>query len=61
MAKDTDIADALDQVNEIIDRLESGKLSRDEGETLRTQGHEQISTLRDLIDSEQGEIIELDE
>lgn len=60
MAKDTDIAETIDRVNEIIDRLESGEVSRDEGENLLTEGYEQISTLRDCIDSERGEIIELE-
>ncbi|WP_254544920.1 exodeoxyribonuclease VII small subunit [Halomarina pelagica] len=61
MAKDTDIADAIDHVNEIIDHLESDDLSLDEGETLLADGHERIAALRDRLDGEQGEIIELDE
>ena len=61
MAKDTDITDALDQVNEIIDRLESDDLSLDEGETLLADGHEQIAALRDHLDGKQGEIIEFED
>jgi len=61
MAKDTDIADAFDQVNEIIDQLEASDLSLDEGETLLADGHEQIAALRECLDGEQGEIIELED
>lgn len=60
MTTDTDITATIERVNEIIEQLESGNCSRSDGTELFEEGHERLAELRDVVDGETGEIVELE-
>ena len=60
MATDTDITDTIERVTEIIEQLESGNWSRSDGTELFEEGQERLADLRDVVDGDTGEIVELE-
>lgn len=60
MAKDTEISDNVEHIKTLIEQLEAGEQSRSAGEELFEEGQGRLAKLRSLVDSGDGEIIELE-
>lgn len=60
MATDTDITNTIEQVTEIIEQLESGNCSRSDGKELFEEGQEPLADLREFVDGDADEIVELE-
>lgn len=59
MAKDSEINDRLEQVEEIIEQVDADECSLDDGEELYKEGHRLISEVRDVLSGDPGEVTEL--
>jgi len=61
MAKERELDERLDRVEEIIEQLESGEPSRDEGGRLFEEGRQTLDEIREILDRGEGEVVELPE
>ena len=61
MAKEHELTDRIDRVEEIIKQLELGDPSREEGERLFKEGQQMLDEIREILDRGEGEVIELPE
>ena len=57
MAKDTEISENVEQINTLIEQLESGGHSKFTGEELFQEGQGRLAKLRELVNDGDGEII----
>lgn len=61
MAKEHELTERIERVEEIIDELESGNPSQAEGERLVEEGRQKLDDVRDILNRGDGQIIELPE
>ena len=61
MAKEHELTEWIERVEEIIDELESGAPSQAEGERLLEEGRQKLDEIRELLDRGEGNIVELPE
>ena len=61
MAKERELDKRLDRVEAIIEQLESGNPSREEGERLFGEGRQTLNEIREILDRGEGEVVELPE
>ena len=61
MAKERDLDERLDRVEAIIEQLESGDPSREEGERLFKEERQTLDKIREILDRGEGEVVELPE
>jgi exodeoxyribonuclease VII small subunit len=59
MAKERELDERLDRVEAIIEQLESGGPSREEGERLFEEGRQTLEETREILDRGEGEVVEL--
>ena len=55
------LVERLDGVEAIIEQLESGDPSREEGERLFEEGQQTLEKIREILDRGEGEVVELPE
>lgn len=61
MAKERELDERLDRVEAIIEQLESGDPSREEGERLFEDGQQTLDEIPEILDRGEGEVLELPE
>ena len=61
MAKDRDIDERIERVEEIIRQLESGEVDSSTAERLFEEGQRKLDEVREILDRGDGEIVELPE
>ena len=61
MAKDRDIDERIERVEEIIRQLESGEVDSSSAERLFEEGQRKLDEVREVLDRGDGEIVELPE
>ena len=60
MPKDTDIKRRMDRVEEIIDQLDAEEVPLEDGRDLYDEGRELLSGIRERLQGEDGEVIEIE-
>ncbi len=60
MAKDPEVNERLERVEEIIQQLDVEEYDLDAGEELYEEGHQLLETVRETLDADQGEVTELE-
>jgi exodeoxyribonuclease VII small subunit len=60
MPKDPDIKRCMDCVEEIIDQLDADEVSLEDGHELYNEGQELLSEIRERLQGENGEVIEIE-
>jgi len=60
MAKDSDIRQRMDRVEEIIEQLDADEVSLEDGHDLYDEGQELLSELRERLQDGDGEVIEIE-
>lgn len=60
MAKDPEVDERLERVEEIVEELAAEEWSLEEGEELYEEGHQLLAEIRDTLGGESGEVTELD-
>lgn len=61
VAKERELTERVERVEEIIALLESGEPSREEGERLLEEGRQTLEEIRAILDRGEGEVLELPE
>ncbi|PSP82392.1 exodeoxyribonuclease VII small subunit [Halobacteriales archaeon QS_1_68_17] len=61
MAKDRDIDERIERVEEIIQQLESGEVDSGTAEQLFEEGQRKLDEVREILDHGDAEIVELPE
>lgn len=61
MAKEHELTERVERVEEVIDELESGEPSQDEAERIVEEGRQKLDEVRDILNRGDGQIIELPE
>jgi len=61
MAKDRDIDERIERVEEIIRQLESGEVASSTAERLFEEGQRKLDEVREILDGGDDEIVELPE
>jgi len=61
MAKERELTQRVERVEEIIDELESGAPSQAEGERLLEEGRQKLDEIREILDRGEGNVVELPE
>ena len=61
MAKEHELTERVERVEEIIDELESGAPSQAEGEHLLEEGRQKLDEIREILDRGEGNVVELPE
>lgn len=60
MAKDSDISRRMDRVAEIVQQLDAGECSLEEGRELHEEAERLLDDVRDLLHEGDGEVIEIE-
>lgn len=60
MPKDSDIKRRMDRVKEIIDQLDADEVSLEDGRDLYDEGQELLFEIRERLQGEDGEVIEIE-
>jgi exodeoxyribonuclease VII small subunit len=60
VANDQEIHDRLTRVEEIIEQLDADECDLDEGTRLHEEGQERLTEVREILDNERGEVVELE-
>ena len=60
MANDAEIHDRLSRVEEIIEQLDADECDLDEGTALHEEGKELLTEVREILDEESGEVVEIE-
>ena len=61
MAKEHELTERVECIEEIIKQLESGDTSREEGERLFEEERQTLDEIREILDRGEGEVVELPE
>jgi exodeoxyribonuclease VII small subunit len=60
MAKDSDINQRMDRLEEIIDQLNVDEVSLEDGRDLYDEGQKLLSEIRECLRDGEGEVIEIE-
>ena len=60
MPKDSDIKRRMDRVEEIIDQLDADEVSLEDGRDLYDEGQKLLFEIRERLQGEDGEVIEIE-
>jgi exodeoxyribonuclease VII small subunit len=60
MAKDSDIRSRMNRLEEIIEQLDADECDLDEGTELHEEGQELLTEIREILNSGDGEVVELE-
>ena len=60
MAKDAEITERLDRIDEIIEQLNAAECDRDEGRDLYEEGQRLLAEIRERLDDGSGDIVDLE-
>jgi exodeoxyribonuclease VII small subunit len=60
MAKDAEITERLERIDEIIDQLNAAECDRDEGGDLYEEGQRLLAEVRDRLDDGSGDIVDFE-
>jgi exodeoxyribonuclease VII small subunit len=60
VANDSEIHDRLSRVEEIIEQLDADECDLDEGTALHEEGKELLTEVREILDEESGEVVEIE-
>jgi exodeoxyribonuclease VII small subunit len=60
VANDAEIHDRLSRVEEIIEQFDADECDLDEGTALHEEGKELLTEVREILDEESGEVVEIE-